>query len=175
MTDTRLMAWPQAYLDFFQPDGALRDIVVADTTVGDWKTFAQFLGSSSYEISLSFGGQERALPEDIVAFLQARGADEEVPVLSITVGRLLVQTWFWWEKSIDMTICPNEVTDREQYGALLRFMQEVSDALNKPAVLTPGDDEATPLIRMVPEGAPEFFPENGAVASPTRWTFSRRK
>jgi hypothetical protein len=131
----------------FAPDGALRDIVVADATRDDWLAVLSVIDDRYQPLSFIVGDSEFSHidPERVFA------AGESRQLLRFHVGAIELACHFFQETEIEFDFYPNAVTTEAQLAPLLAFVAEIGAATKKAAAVTPENIHDSPIFQYSPE------------------------
>jgi hypothetical protein len=133
----------------FEPDGALRDIYVLETTLADWQAVLDALRGWTPRPAFVIGSADRPLPdraEDIFA-----SQWENTGLLSLFVGGMRLNCHFFTVDEIEFDLDPAEVAAPSQLAALTGFMRLLAGVTGKPVILTDENNQANPIFRVLPE------------------------
>jgi hypothetical protein len=136
----------------FSCDASLRDVYVFDTTIEDWNKMLQLLKRQSYSLSFTSDGEPAFLPSDAADVFNGRS--EHTQVLSIDLGGLVLNCHFFGVQEIELDIDPQEVSD-QRFQLLSQFLQNLSNELEKPIILTPENAPTVELFRVMPTTLPD--------------------
>jgi hypothetical protein len=143
---TSMIRWETCRRDF-EPDGALRDIYVQDTTIDDWRGVFDML-RRTYDLEFLVDSEPRALPTTVdEAFAIQVTAS---PILRFRVGGIVVISHFFIAEEIDFDIHPSEVTSQAVLDELLGFLRRVGDTVGRAVILTHESDGQHPFITYEP-------------------------
>lgn len=131
----------------FEPDGALRDIYVHDTTIEHWRTLFDVL-RATYRLEYSVDGTSRPLPAIVDEAFTTR--DTASPSLHFRVGGIVVACHFFTTTEIEFDISPREVTSQAALDELLGFLRLVGDTLGRAVIMSYESDEQHPFITYEP-------------------------
>ncbi len=139
-------------VDELKPDWALRDVYVLAADSDTWNRFLRWLRGSGCVLWFFVDGQAADLPRDFEGCLRLRQAAS--PLLMITVAGLDLACHFFWEGELELDFVPGELTP-ERWGSFLRFLTEMSEAVEKPVIVTPENCSSAPFLRAHPDGRVE--------------------
>ncbi|CAN5727293.1 hypothetical protein BH11MYX3_BH11MYX3_37010 [soil metagenome] len=135
-----VVAWNRQSSDF-EADGSLRDIIVADTTVEDWRTVLDLVIDGHYRGWLARHGVLVPRPTDLEAlFLEA------AHYLSFSISELVVVGHFFTPGEVELSFDPRGVNEGVLRG-LLAFMVELGEATEKVVVMTPENAPNVAIFR----------------------------
>jgi hypothetical protein len=126
-------------------DGSLRDIYVQNTDAVHWARFDRLLGqyACTYRfdwVALPFPGSRNALMNH-----------EAFHELSIQLeGPVVICCHFFTPGQLELDISPREVTGPFQHDQVLSFVENLAEALELPADITPENCEDKPFLTYVP-------------------------
>jgi hypothetical protein len=126
-------------------DGSLRDIYVQDTETVHWDRFDRLL--NQYECTYRFDGVALPFPGSRSVLANREGSH----VLSILLnGPAVVCCHFFIPEQLELDISPKEITGPLQHEQVLSFVQNLAEALELPADITPENCEQNPFLTYVP-------------------------
>lgn len=134
MTDERL---PIPWKDLrraFNFDGSLRDIVVLEADRQLWQQTIDYVRQLNCAGSVRLDEGAPPLPDDVgnIFALSAQGEAR----LSIDLGRIRVNCFFFADDEIEFDLDPREVTSEEDATSLLGFMRGLGEAAGRNVHLT---------------------------------------
>jgi len=130
----------------WERDGSLRDIYVQDTEALHWDRFDQLLGR--YECSYTFDGVVAPFPGSHSALRNREGSH----VLSILLGGPVeICCHFFIAEQLELDISPKEITGPLEHENVLSFVENLAEALELPADITPENSEEMPFLTYVPQ------------------------
>ncbi len=135
------------YSAAFKSDGALRDVVVGDTSVEDWGRFRWFLVAGDYTLTFFSDDEEEPLPEEFSSLVQE---PEFGQLLQIDLGQTVLFCHFFGSEEIELDLQPEDVNSEEALESVLNFMMDLGNALDKTVVLTPANRHDRPLLSFTP-------------------------
>ncbi len=142
--------WSEA-TEFFEPDGALRDLYVFDVNEGDWFALLEHLGRE-YQTDFELNGEPAELPKHDAALFAMDGASRLLRVHRTDGGDSDVNIHFFAIDEIEMDLDPRSVHDQHSFDELIAFMSRAADAVGQPVVLTPENMPHRPLLAVFPGG-----------------------
>jgi len=126
-------------------DGSLRDIYVQNTDAVHWGRFDRLLGQ--YECTYRFDGVALPFPGSLSALMNHEGAH----VLSIQLaGAVVICCHFFTPEQLELDISPKEIAGPFQHDQVLAFVENLAQALELPADITPENGENKPFLSYVP-------------------------
>jgi hypothetical protein len=130
----------------WERDGSLRDIFVQDTGAVHWNRFDQLL--SQYECSYTFDGVAVPFPGSHIVLGNRDGSH----LLSILLGGPVeICCHFFIAEQLELDISPGEITSRLAHEEVLSFVENLADALELPADITPENAEQMPFLTYLPQ------------------------
>lgn len=129
-------------------DGALRDISVVGTTLGDWQQFIDVVHINPYVVTFAVDQTPTPLPARAEDVFRIRSVAS--PVLTIDCVGVVLWCHFLTEDEIELSFDPREVQDEAAFSAVTSFMSRLSRLLHKPASLTFENDRTHPILRVEP-------------------------
>jgi len=130
----------------WERDGSLRDIYVQDTEAVHWDRFDQLL--SRYKCSYIFDGVAAPFPGSHSAL----GNREGLHGLSILLdGPVEICCHFFIVHQLELDISPKEITGPRAYDEVLSFVENLAEALELSADITPENAEQMPFLTYVPQ------------------------
>jgi len=130
----------------WERDGSLRDIYVQDTEAVHWDRFDQLL--SRYKCSYIFDGVAAPFPGSHSAL----GNREGLHALSILLdGPVEICCHFFIVHQLELDISPKEITGPRAHDEVLSFVENLAEALELSADITPENAEQMPFLTYVPQ------------------------
>ncbi len=130
----------------WERDGSLRDIYLQDTEAVHWNRFDQLL--SQYECSYTFDGVAAPFPGSHIALGNREGSH----LLSIMLGSPVeICCHFFIAEQLELDISPKEITSPMEHEEVLSFVENLAEALESSADITPENSEQTPFLTYVPQ------------------------
>jgi hypothetical protein len=126
-----MLHWPR-FQKPFEPDGALRDIIVGGTTLADWQRLVGALPGWGYRPGWLRTGREAVSPETVAAIF---GSDASYEPLRFHVGDSTVHLWFHSVDEMEFDLDPAEVQGDRSFAAVCVFLERVGQLLQKRVVL----------------------------------------
>ncbi len=125
-----MVDWAQVQ-SAFEPDGALLDIIVADTNLADWERVLAALPEWGYATEWCKDGPAAALPKSAAAtFDHAQSGP-----MRIQVGCLRVHLWFFGVDEMEFDLDPAEVPGESEFVALRTFLERLGQLLQRRVVV----------------------------------------
>ncbi|MGN7783523.1 hypothetical protein ACTJIJ_03315 [Niabella sp. 22666] len=144
------MNWTELKDKVYYCDGSLRDIYVLKTNIEDNKKWVDFV-NEHYVIEW-FNGltqtNERQIDFEVVeGYLN--GDHDLCSSASILLGKIRINNHFYGDAEIENDIDPREINSMEDHESIIKYMINLSQILGKPVILTPENDPAIQLIRVL--------------------------
>jgi hypothetical protein len=130
---------------FWEHDGSLRDIYVQNTGDLHWVRFDRLL--NQYDCKYTVDGMPQPFPGSRSVFAN-RGASH---LLSISVGGPAINCHFFIAEQLELDIDPKEVTGILAHERVLIFVENLAEALELPADITPENCEQNPFLTYAPD------------------------
>ncbi|MHB0936335.1 MAG: hypothetical protein ACYDCO_17755 [Armatimonadota bacterium] len=132
----------------FDVDGTLRDIYILNTTVDDWQKVLDALRACGYSLLPLQDGHAGGLPLDASAIFALHDQDQLGPSISVEDSGVTFNCHFFTKDEIEFDVDPREITSQTQFEVVLRFMQVISRATGKEAILTPENWQRYVMVRV---------------------------
>jgi hypothetical protein len=130
----------------WERDGSLRDIYVQDTEAVHWDRFDQLL--SRYKCSYIFDGVAAPFPGSHSVL----GNREGLHVLSILLdGPVEICCHFFIAQQLELDVSPKEITGPREHDEVLSFVENLAEALELSADISPENSEQMPFLTYVPQ------------------------
>ncbi|OCR23018.1 hypothetical protein AFK24_21615 [Pseudomonas syringae] len=130
----------------WERDGSLRDIYVQNTEAVHWDRFDQLL--SRYKYSYTFDGVAAPFPGSHSVLGNREGSG----VLSILLdGPVEICCHFFIAEQLELDISPKEITGPSEHERVLSFVENLAEALELSAHITPENSEQTPFVTYLPQ------------------------
>lgn len=130
----------------WERDGSLRDIYVQDPQAVHWDRFDQLL--SQYKCSYTFDGVAAPFPGSHSVLGNREGSH----VLSILLDRSIeICCHFFIAEQLELDISPKEITGVLEHEEVLSFVENLAEALELSADITPENSEQTPFLTYAPQ------------------------
>ena len=136
--------WSRAKKDF-EPDGALRDIYVLDSTIEDWDKFVANIRDRAISFQYSVNGQPAPLPSSALLVFDKRV--EAAPLLAFSTGSVLFTCHFFASNEIECSFDPREVESESALAEVTDFMVSIRAVLKKDVLLTPENMRESPILK----------------------------
>ncbi len=118
----------------FEQDGSLRDIIVTSESRDSWELFFAALKSAEYSHAFTHGGNASTLPDSIDSIWKLQNDDPTL--LSVQVGKLLVNCHFFKSYEIEFDIDPKDINSKTDFVVLLNFLSWLNKSIKSSVVLT---------------------------------------
>jgi hypothetical protein len=134
------------FADAFFVDGSLRDIIVSDTKIDDWEAMYEELTVRGFDMVFECG-DSHALPQNLGELLSVRRQDDPCPRLSVIVGAIKFNCFFFSEDEIEFDLHPRDVSSEDAFLKVVDFMRTIGRRLAKDVILTDENAHDCVLIR----------------------------
>jgi len=126
-----------------EPDGALRDIYIFDTTLEDWQKVYTLASSFYASFQFSTAENEIAYPASI------RPEHFKLEsIFSFAAGPVPMSAWLFRPDRIELSFAPNDVPDERSFESLLAFIVELQRAIDKDVIVTIENLPEEPFLRI---------------------------
>ena len=152
------MTWEEIKSRIYLHDGALRDVVVLNTTTDDWIRWSSFI-NENFEVTQKFhdlGTKFDNIKMDKVLDYW-NGNHENSSVVHINLSGILVAAHFFDPDWIENDISPNDIKTIKDHEQVVNYMISLSKALGKQVLLTPENSHDFILISVLGDSV-EFRP-----------------
>ncbi|WP_432201133.1 hypothetical protein ACRAQ7_02570 [Erythrobacter sp. W53] len=145
------MDWDTVAVDF-EPEGALRDIYVLDTTVADWQLVIDAIRQEVTGLTFKIGDEISELPIDAAEIFY--GAQRE-PIpdvmrhLYVPFEEGTLNCHFFGEYEIEFDLSPRDM-NAETLPQLIKFLKLLGNATGKPVLLTMENVQEEQIMRFEP-------------------------
>lgn len=153
------MDWQRVAHEFVR-DGSLRDIYIFGTDAGDWQRVLDYLVTSGTELAYEEDGQLASLPRRVETIFARR--EEAATALRVDAGGIAMVCHFFTPEEIEFDFWPEEVQGQGRLDAVLAFMRRLTAITGKPAIMTPENDERSPILLVGPGGDVTYLPAAGS-------------
>ena len=136
----------------FEDQGTLRNIIVLGTTVGDWQKMFDWIRTSEYPLEYLIDGEPSTFPVTVQEAFATVG--EDTYSYSFDIEGLPVHGMVYSERfaeEIEMDIEPVNVMTQDEFDHLIAFMQNLSNELKKPVMLTHEMNRDEVILEIEPE------------------------
>lgn len=141
------MNWQDIKDNIYFLDGSFRDIYILNTTKEDWRIWVDFVNS---HYKTSFFIHETQTREDKIDMNKVldywNGNIDNCSVASVFLDNIVVNAHFFEDDQIENDITATEFNTIEDHNRLIQYMTGLSNALQKPVILTPENDSEIVLI-----------------------------
>lgn len=137
--------------DDFTFDGALIDILALDADEMAWESFLSAIKASPFTLACFRDNERVALPESSAwTFAEREFASI---CLSILVGKVTANCFFFVRSEIELDVDPREVTCQETFESMLTLMRFISNSTGLRVVATPeGGGQNCAFLSATPGG-----------------------
>ncbi|WP_426192980.1 hypothetical protein [Massilia sp. DWR3-1-1] len=125
-------------------DGSLRDIYVQNTEAVHWDRFDRLL--SQYEFTYTFDGMPLPFPGSRGALANREGSH----LLSIPLDGTVINCHFFIAQQLELDISAKDVAGPLEHERILAFVENLAEALELPADITPENWEESPFLTYSP-------------------------
>ena len=129
----------------FEPDGSLRDIYVQDISLREWEKLIDHLNAN---FNLTYSDQDRIDKKYVLEYLQDTSGEMESKSLTIHLGQIKVNCYFFLSEQIEFDIDPKEVNSINDFEQIEKFMISISDILQEQVTLTEENSPEFPLFKV---------------------------
>jgi hypothetical protein len=145
------IAW-ETVRDEFAFDGSWRDIYVFGTTIADWQRMLGAIRSAGYRLTYFRTDQPTEMPSKVEdAFPLPDECDRR---LSVCIGDVLANCYFFTVEEIEFDIDPREVKGQQELNALFGFMRCLAHGTEREVVLTAENMREIVIFRVSPGKSP---------------------
>ncbi len=102
----------------FEPDGSLRDIYVQDVSLKEWEELIDFMNS---EFRLSYSGEDQIDKKYTLKYLQDTSGEMQSRSLTIDLGSIKVNGYFFLVEQIEFDIDPKEINSIDDFEKRMLF------------------------------------------------------
>jgi len=143
-------------LDFF-PDGALRDIIVRDTTMADWQALLAFVDAQYAPVEVRRVDAEILLVPQLTA-LNFSGGLERLDVAFGIGANIRLVGLFFTPDEIELSFDPATVANSAAVEHLLTFVRSLGQLLAKEVLVTMENERDNPIFVTAPDGHVRYLP-----------------
>ena len=129
----------------FEPDGSLRDIYVQDISIREWETLIDHLNAN---FNLTYSDQNKIDKKYVLEYLQDTSGEMESKSLTIHLGQIKVNCYFFLSEQIEFDIDPKEVNSVSDFELIEQFMTSISESLQEQVTLTAENSPEFPLFKV---------------------------
>ena len=131
----------------FEVDGSLRDIYVQDVSIEDWEKLIDFL-NENYPLKYHPGEENQIENDYIIRKLTDESGEMELKSVSIDLGEIDANCYFFLSDQIEFDIDPKEIKSINDFEKIERFMKSISKILKNQVTLTGENNIKFPLIKI---------------------------
>ena len=129
----------------FEPDGSLIDIYVQDISIREWEKLIDHLNAN---FNLTYSDQDKIDKKYILEYLQDTSGEMESKSLTIHLGQVKVNCYFFLSEQIEFDIDPKEVNSLSDFELIEKFMTSISETLQEQVTLTAENSPEFPLFKV---------------------------
>lgn len=129
----------------FEPDGSLIDIYVQDISLREWEKLIDHLNAN---FNLTYSDQDKIDKKYVLEYLQDTSGEMESKSLTIYLGQIKVNCYFFLSEQIEFDIDPKEVNSLSDFELIEKFMTSISDKLQEQITLTAENNPEFPLFKV---------------------------
>jgi hypothetical protein len=138
----------------FEADGSLRDVCVLGADVAVWELLVRVVRNAPWDWQFEVNGGAYSLEGfSVGGFFASRGEGADVSArLSIRVGALWFDCFFFDEGEIEFSFDPSELANGQHFGSLEKFMIWLAETCGRRVVVTMETihhDDIPPLLETV--------------------------
>lgn len=144
----------------FKPDGSLRDIYVQDISILEWEKLIDHINAN---FNLTYSKTDKIDKEYVLKYLRDTSGKMESKSLTIHLGQIKVNCYFFLSEQIEFDIDPKEVNSVNDFEKIEKFMTSISETLQEQVTLTAENNPELPLFKIdVIKGINKILTENEA-------------
>jgi len=130
------MNWKTIKENIYFEDGALRDIVVYNTTKDDWKKWVDYV-TTNYKVSTCEYKTETTKDSiDFNYILDFWTGDNDCnATTSVAVDKAIVNAHYLTELYFENDIDPREIKSEQDHNGIMKYMTDISKLLNKKVIM----------------------------------------
>lgn len=132
----------------FEPDGALRDINIRNTTIADWQAVINVLTTHVPGLEYRMAGEAVDPPTDISRVFRRQTSDVGFE-LYVPMGMTTLNCHFFTEDEVEFDLDPREMKP-EFFATLVDFFRLLGEATTKPVLLTMENMPEAVIMRFEP-------------------------
>ncbi|MGW0857688.1 hypothetical protein [Streptomyces sp. NPDC002690] len=140
----------------FELDGALRDVLILDIGIHEWRLMISSLPALDAEVVLTVDDAPVADasvsdPADLFALLE--GDEDASATLAVKVGEMIFRCYFYRVREMEFTFDPRTVRNPGEFVSLERFMKWLGESCHRRVVMVMegvGGESVPPLLEYVP-------------------------
>lgn len=130
-------------------DGALRDIYVVGTTLGDWQRILDLLNDCSPDALVFYVDGEKIFSAPSAKVIFERRPEIAI-LLHVKAGNVHFCCHFFSEEQIEFDLDPRDLKSEEDLQAVLAFMSFLANGTAKPAILTHENQQEAVILTVQP-------------------------
>ncbi|GET25995.1 hypothetical protein [Prolixibacter sp. NT017] len=129
----------------FEADGSLRDIYVQDISLQEWEKLIDHLNDN---FNLTYSDNDKIDKKYVLRYLQDTSGEMESKSLTINLGQIKVNCYFFISEQIEFDIDPKDVNSLNDFEKIEKFMTSISEALQEQVTLTAANNPEFPLFKI---------------------------
>ena len=129
----------------FEPDGSLRDIYIQDISFHEWEELIDHLNA---DFNLTYSDTKKIDKEYVLKYLKDTSGEMESKSLTIHLGQIKINCYFFLSEQIEFDIDPKEVNSQSDFDKIEKFMASISEALQEQVTLTAENSPEFPLFKV---------------------------
>ena len=129
----------------FEPDGSLINIYVQDISLREWEKLIDHLNTY---FNLTYSDQDKIVKKYVLEYLQDTSGELESKSLTIHLGQIKLNCYFFLSEQIEFDIDPKEVNSLSDFELIEKFMTSISDTLQEQITLTAENNPEFPLFKV---------------------------
>ena len=129
----------------FESDGSLRDIYIQDISLLQWGKLIDHLNAS---FNLTYSDRDKIDKEYVIEYLRDTSGEMESKSLTIHLGQIKVNCYFFLQEQIEFDIDPKEVNSLSDFEKIEKFMTSISETLQEQVTLTAENSPEFPLFKV---------------------------
>jgi hypothetical protein len=134
----------------FEPEGALRDVYISNTTLRDWEDVLAHLRESNYHLTFFRDGEQAELPLTASAIFEI--SEKEHCFITTDIGdNCLNCHFFGYVEEIEFDFDPRDIHDFLSFCRLLDFVKHLAKAVNKPIGISMENYREETFLKFVPQ------------------------
>jgi hypothetical protein len=143
------MNWKSKKDKIYFEDGSLRDILILDFSIEDWKKWVDLV-NSRYIVEF-YNGQTQ-LTTNHIDFEVIKdfwtGNTDLVNSATIYLNNIIVKCYFFDDLEFENDIQPKEFKCEDDHLKLMKYLKDISQAVNKEVILTEENSKDSILIEI---------------------------
>ena len=140
----KIPAWSDRVAQFFQQDGALRDIYVPDVTPAIWAAVYSHIVYTGTDESISVDGEPATPPNSWAEAFRLR--DSASPVLLARVGSPQIAIHFFCDSEFECDFRPSDIQCETEFHGLCRFIESLGTVAERDVLLTDENCRDRPFL-----------------------------